>query len=123
MVLLHRETLRLLPVHTDQSFSLNNLAAVLSTQFCRAGDIADLHEAVALHRKVLALQPVPHPDRSASLKHLAAVLFMRIDHICLWHGDMDEAAGLYREILMSSQGTDQSQLSVIAGARSLEYPF
>jgi hypothetical protein len=123
VVSLYRETLRLLPVHTDRSCSLNNLAAVLSTRFCKAGEIADLHEAVALHREALALRPVPHPDRSISLKNLAAVLFVRIDRICPRHGDLNEAAGLYREILRLSQSTDQSQIFVNAGARSLEHPF
>ena len=55
----------------SQPGSLSNLANVLDTRFTETGVIADVNEAISLHREVLAL---PHGNRPQSLNNLAVAL-------------------------------------------------
>ena len=57
-----------------RSFSLNNLAAALSYRSQQTGSMADLKEAIFLHRESLSLRPTSHPYHSDSLYNLANVL-------------------------------------------------
>ncbi|KAG0706513.1 CHAT domain-containing protein [Suillus ampliporus] len=92
--------------HPDRATSLNNLAIGLFFRFERRGNGQDLDEAIVLYREALALlpreglalHPVGHSDRSASLNNLAMGLSLRFKH----RGndqDLDEAIMLQREAL------------------------
>src|SRR5262245_52471250 len=69
---------------------------VLCTRFNERGDIADVNEAISLHRQALTLVLYPHPDRPEALSNLAADLYSRFGQTGDI-ADMNEAIALNRE--------------------------
>ncbi|KAG1791595.1 uncharacterized protein HD556DRAFT_1520162 [Suillus plorans] len=109
VISLHYDALRYYNTgHACRGQLLDDLAGMLETRFEPLGlhpslnNLAskdeDLDQAITLDREVLALRPVGHADRSASLSDLAALLSYCFDH----RGndeDLDEAITFHREAL------------------------
>jgi tetratricopeptide (TPR) repeat protein len=99
-IALHREALVFRPApHPDRSQSLNNLAAVLWTQFEQKGRPGDLEESIALNREALVLFPAPHPQRSLSLNNLATTLWTQFKQKGQLR-DLEESIALHHEALV-----------------------
>ena len=80
------------------TLALNNLAGDLKERFLELGVDADINEAIALHRAVLALCPAVHSCPAASLHQLANCLRHRYCKQGTRH-DLEEAIALGREAL------------------------
>ncbi|KIM70580.1 hypothetical protein SCLCIDRAFT_1206709 [Scleroderma citrinum Foug A] len=65
------------PGDTSEAVALYSLAVSLVDKFLKSNDIADLQEAISLHRSVLDLRLPGHPNRSDSLYSLAHCLSYR----------------------------------------------
>jgi len=61
----------------------------VTTRFRQYGGHEDLEEAISLRRAALELLPTSHPDRFASLDHLANVMFLRYEQSGR-HEDLEE---------------------------------
>ncbi|KAG1858279.1 CHAT domain-containing protein [Suillus tomentosus] len=95
---------------------------MLQTRFERRGNHKDLDQAIAFQREALALCPVGHTNRFASLKNLANGLSSRFDQ----QGndeDLDQAITLNREVLTlclaghTDQPTSLNNLAVQLSSR------
>ena len=58
--------------HPDRAGWLSNLGGALQARFERAGDRADLDEAIDAGRQAVAASPADHPDRAGCLSNLGA---------------------------------------------------
>ena len=74
------------------------LADSMDDLFLEKCELADLDEAIALHRSALGLRPVGHPARHTSLHYLALCLYRRHSKQDSMH-DLEEAITLGRAAL------------------------
>ncbi|KAF9224796.1 hypothetical protein BS17DRAFT_701538 [Gyrodon lividus] len=130
----HKEALTLRPLeaqnnfhHSTRTWSLGSLANGLQVRFEHQGRMADLDEAIELHRglqrRVLILRPLGHPKRSSTLGNLATCLSIRFGrlHIVV---DLDEAIAFYRaalELYVSAHHERPASLNNLASALLIRF--
>jgi tetratricopeptide (TPR) repeat protein len=82
----------------DRATYLNNLGWRLGRRYERAGEIADLDEAIAITRRTIDSTPDYYPNRAGRLNCLAAFLERRYDRTGEM-ADLDEGIGITRRAI------------------------
>lgn len=96
---LHRALAALPPHAPDRSAVLSTLGSARLARYEHTGHPPHLHEAVDLQRQALAACPAGDVQRPFLLGNLALLLRLRHDAVRVGAADLDEAVGLFRQVL------------------------
>ncbi|KQX65031.1 CHAT domain-containing protein [Streptomyces sp. Root1310] len=96
---LHRALAALPPHAPDRSAVLSTLGSAHLARYEHTGHPPHLHEAVDIQREALAACPAGDVQRPLLLGNLALLLRLRHDAVQVGAADLDEAVGLFRQVL------------------------